>query len=102
MDPTKRRTMANTSKREAVEALSLLFLLEIDFHSRARTAALRPEEYAELHASFAIQYGYERRIAGARGVTAADLERLTVELTPAADPGDVLRAEGSLRSILDL
>jgi hypothetical protein len=94
--------MATESKHEAVEALSLLFLLEIDFHRQARAARLRAQEYAELHASFAIQHGYERRIARARGATAADLDRLSLELTPAADSGDVLRAAGSLRSILDL
>ena len=94
--------MAITNNREALEALRSLFLLEIEFHRQARSAALRPLDYAELHASFAIQHGYERRIFEARGATAADFDRLSLELTPAADSGDVLRAAGSLRSVLNL
>ena len=59
-------------------------------------------ESAELHASFAIQHGYEIRLAQARGATAMDFDRLSEELTPAGDPKDVLRATGLLRSVLDL
>ena len=94
--------MAITNNREVLEALRSLLLLEIEFHRQARAARLRAQEYAELHASFAIQHGYERRIARARGSTAADLDGLSIELTPAAGPVDVLRAAGSLRSVLGL
>jgi len=92
--------MAITTDHGAIEALRLLFLLELDFHRSARSASIRPIEFAELHASLAIQHGYERRLREARGATAADLDRLLQELTPAADPEDVLRAARSLRSIL--
>jgi hypothetical protein len=94
--------MAITRSREAFNALRFLFLLEIDFQRRARSASVGPMESAELHASFAIQHGYERRLAQARGATATDFDRLFEELTPTADPEDVLRAAGLLRSILNL
>ena len=94
--------MATTSNCEAVKVLRLIFLLEIEFQRRARSAALRLEELPELHASFAIQHGYERRLHEARGVTALDLETLSRELTSAAAPEDVLRAADLLRRILDL
>ena len=94
--------MATTTNADALMALKFLFFLEVDFQRLARSASVGPLQCAELHASFAIQHGYERRLAQARGVTASDLECLSRELTSAADPGDVLRAAGSLRRILQL
>ena len=94
--------MATTRSSDSFNALKLLFLLEIDFQRRARCVSVGSMESAELHASFAIQHGYELRLIEARGASAADLDRLSEELTPTADPEDVLRAAGLLRSILNL
>ena len=83
-------------------ALDRLFQLEVDFHHRLRTLAPDLPDARELHASYAIQAGYEQLLGVAGRATAADVEALASRLALAGDARDVLSARDSVMGLLGL
>ena len=82
--------------------LEQLFRLEIEFHRCLRTQAPDTGDAASLHASFALQSGYEPLLHSLGAVTARDIETLRERLTLSGDPRDILVARDSLKQLLGL
>jgi len=84
----------------AVSPLEKLFRLEIEFHCRLRAAVPGTIDPGSLHASFALQTGYEQLIGAIGAVTVTDIERLRQRLFLTADPRDILAARAFLTQVL--
>ena len=82
--------------------LEQLFRLEIELHHRLRTQAPGTGDASSVHASYALQAGYERLIRSIGPIAAHDVETLRERLTLAGDARDVLAARDSLKQLLGL
>jgi len=85
-----------------VSPLEQLFRLEIEFHRCLRTQAPGTGDANSVHASYALQSGYERLLCSLGHVAARDVETLRERLTLAGDARDVLAARDSLKYLLGL
>src|SRR5262249_14911100 len=81
--------------------LERLFTLEIEFHRKLRCEAPGTTDASALHASYALQAGYEVLLRGVGRVTAQDVARLADRLLVAGDARDLLAARDSLIRFLD-
>ncbi len=82
--------------------LEQLFRLKIEFHHRLRTLAPGSADAASVHASYALQSGYEQLIRTVGPADAQDVEALRERLTLTADARDVVAARDSLNQLLGL
>ena len=82
--------------------LEQLFRLEIEFHRRLRTLAPGTADASSVHASYALQAGYEQLIRSIGPIAAQDVESLRERLTLAGDTRDVLATRDSLKQLLGL
>ena len=82
--------------------LEQLFRLEIEFHRRLRTQAPGTGDAGSVHASYALQAGYEHLIQAVGTGDAQDVESLRERFTLAADARDLLAARDSLKQLLGL
>jgi len=74
-----------------VSPLEKLFRLEIEFHRRLRADAPGTIDVGSLHASYALQTGYEQLLRATGPVTAQ-----------AVDVRDLLAARDSLKQLLGI
>ena len=82
--------------------LERLFHLEIEFHRCLRTQAPGTGGASSVHASYALQAGYEQLIRSIGFVAAQDVETLRERLTLAGDARDVLAARDSVKQLLGI
>ena len=82
--------------------LEQLFRLEIEFHRHLRTLAPGTADASSVHASYALQAGYEQLIRSIGPDAAQEVETLRERLTLAGDARDVLKARDSLKQLLGL
>src|SRR4051794_10491342 len=68
-----------------VSPLEQLFRLEIEFHRRLRTFAPGTADASSVHASYALQAGYEQLIRSIGPITARDVESLRERLALISD-----------------
>jgi hypothetical protein len=82
--------------------LEMLFRLELEFHRRLRTTAPGTAEAGSLHASYALQSGYEQLIPAVGTVNARQIEQLRQRFTSTSDSRDLLATRESLQRLLGL
>lgn len=82
--------------------LEQLFRLEIELHHRLRTQAPGTGDASSVHASYALQSGYDRLLRSLGPVADRDVETLRERLTLAGDARDVLAARDSLKQVLGI
>ena len=74
----------------------------MEFHRCLRTQAPGTGDANSVHASYALQAGYEQLIRSIGPIAAQDVETLRERLTLAGDARDVLAARDSLKQLLGL
>ena len=82
--------------------LERLFRLEIEFHRCLQTQAPGTGDASSVHASYALQSGYDRLLRSLGPVADRDVETLRERLALAGDARDMLAARDSLKQLLGL
>jgi hypothetical protein len=80
--------------------LEKLFRLEVEFHRRLRALPAGMIDAGSLHASYALQTGYEPLLHAVGAVTAFEIEMVERQFFLKADRRDVVAARESLKQIL--